>query len=34
MKEFEMAVAEERIKRDGDRLLRWALSNTRSVVDS
>jgi phage terminase large subunit-like protein len=34
MKEFEIAVNEERIQHDGNKLLRWALSNTRLDVDN
>lgn len=33
-KEFELAITEERVKHDGNRLLRWALSNTRLDIDS
>lgn len=32
-KELEMAIAEQRIKHDGNRLLKWALSNTRLDYD-
>lgn len=33
MKEFEVSVQEGRIRHDGNKLLRWALSNTRLDVD-